>query len=207
MNKKYLKKLIGTSLMIAFIIAVSLISFSLVKAQYLEENTTLVFDGTIAGIDGPRNHLLPDVLNLAMAISGSAPIDLQVDGSTVYAGGLDFSDLMTGDFLKVNAKINGSVLTAKVIKREATSGYGNPGKQVVVHEALFVASDLSTITVDTKVTRMTFSYNVSTKFIGTNLESLDPGDKLKIIGEDSGSALLANQIIGNKIKIKTKVEH
>jgi len=106
------KKILGTLALFVFVIGVIFSTYSFVNAGNNSQGN-LQFDGIVTGISG----------NL---ITLDETTQISIDENTNFVAQLNFSDIETGDRLKINAKDTGSEIVAKVVKRiSCGSGYGN----------------------------------------------------------------------------------
>ena len=184
----YKKKLIGTALLLVMIFGAFLISSDNVRAQYMEIMNTIVTDGYVGEInENPDNF---DLYN-----SGLNPLNLKVNDSTVFTSNLEFSDLNSGDWVKVVAKIENNEAIAKVVRQDNGNGYGKQGKPVVIHNAIFASSTENILTIQSSVAIINITINSSTHFVGQGLTDLEVDEELTVIGTDSGTEFLAKTII------------
>lgn len=195
MSKKYSKKLIGTSLLLTIILGAFLISSDKVRAQYMEIMNTVVTDGYVIAVnDSPKGFTLYN--------AGINILPLKVNDHTNFIGfpdGDNLSDILkSGNWVKVIAKIKDGFAVAKVVKKNGDHGYGNPGIPVVIHDAVIWTKDPDTpdvIIIKSKITDIIITLNISTHFVGQSLDELGVGEKLTVIGTDSGTQFLAKTII------------
>lgn len=191
MNKIYYKKSIGTLIFAMLIIGISLISFSVAGAKFINNPfNTLNFDGLVDSVSASQITLLT---------SGTKPITVVlIDGKTNFVGDLESGDLEYLDHVKIIAKIDGDIITAKSIKKiDGTTGYGTAGDHVNIVRAVVTGKtdNPETFTVDSGSAIITFYVTSSTKFIKTTFNELDTEDIVHVIGTDSGINFLAKNVI------------
>lgn len=198
MNKTYGKKLIGTGVFALLVVGVFAAAASFVQAKFVENPGTLVFDGLVS--DSPIPIENGKKFELVLLTSGTEPVSVLTNKKTRFTGGISGADdVVPGDHLKIEAKVNDGVNTAKVVKlvESDASGYGTAGDKVFVARATVLSktSNPNTFTVESAAATVTFRVNSSTKFLFTTFDKLSDGDKVMVQGRDSGSEFVAKLVV------------
>ncbi|HUD11835.1 MAG TPA: hypothetical protein VMS08_05460 [Candidatus Saccharimonadia bacterium] len=174
------KKLIGTAA-IVFVLAVG--AFGTAKAAqafFLAGGSSLIFDGTVGTVG---------TASVTVYTTSTTPVLVEVTPTTVFDGGTRLSGLAPGDQLKIIAVRRGGILVGQVIKVESgVSGYGTTGDTVLVSPAVVVSTGSSSFVVRSNGIDITFNVSSATRFFNTSLGQLVPGERLVVIGEDTGSS-------------------
>jgi len=187
MQKKYGQKVIGTSIIAAFIISLTLAGFSFAQAQFMDNHTSVI-DGLV--VDKSTN-------TVTLSTSGTEDFILTIDSGTVFNKNMSFANVLIGGTINATVRNINGVNVAKVIRINNATGYGFAGEIVQIHDSKFVSKSAAeqTITVKSELTTITFHITPSTKFINTSFDELTEGNTLQIHGTDSGTSFLAQNII------------
>mgnify|MGYP003385645125 CR=1 FL=1 len=176
------KKLIG-SLVVAS--ALTLGIFGTAKASqafFLGTNKQLIFDATVGSVG---------TNSVTVYTTSSSPITLQINNRTRFSNRGSLGSLSPGDQIKVFARRSGGQLVATLINRPAnqTSGYGTAGDLALVQRGTVTAKTADTFTVQLGTgVSVTFHVNSSTRFFGTSFAGLTTGQRVLVIGRDTGSS-------------------
>jgi F0F1-type ATP synthase assembly protein I len=185
MQKKYARKIIGTSLMTIMIISLSLVGFSYAQAQFLDLKKIANVDGIIDSISAT---------SLTLHTNGSESIVFNINNHTVFTQNMTYLDFSPGESVKVIAKIRNHVATAKVIKKIGSAGYGCHGDHVFIRTAEITNIDGDTVTISSDLAIITFRISAATWFVNTPFADLVVGDRIQVNGYDSGVEFLANAV-------------
>ena len=181
------KKIVGTLVLLSLAAVGFFLAAPDIRAQFIDPRGSLIFDGTVSSTTPTTVTLLTD---------GTAPITVNVTNKTVFTGGKKLADLVPGDSVKVIARDTSSNPQARVIQTNAGSGgYGNAGDMAFVANGRITAKTASSITVQTDSATVTYRITSSTRFIRSSLASLNIGDRVQIIGRDSGSDFVARFVL------------
>jgi hypothetical protein len=174
------KKLIG-SVAIAFVLAVGVVGTAkAAQAFFVSGGHSLIFDATVGSVGSGM---------VTVYTTSTTPIVVDVTRNTVFEGGGGLGSLTPGEQLKIVASRRGTTLVGQVIKAESgVSGYGTTGDTVLVSPAVVVSTGSSSFVVSSNGVDVTFNVSSATRFFNTSLSQLRPGDRLVVIGQDSGSS-------------------
>jgi hypothetical protein len=174
------RKLIGT-LALAFVLAVG--AFGTAKAAqalFMATGPTLIFDGIVGTVgDG----------SFTAFTNSTDPVAVDVTNHTVISPSGSLSDLHSGDSVKVIAIRQDGALVAQVVTVESNiSGYGTAGNTVLLNPATVVLAGDDSFVVDAAGVDTVIHVNDVTRWFNTSLSQLQAGDKLVVIGQDTGNS-------------------
>jgi hypothetical protein len=174
------KKVIG-SLAIAFVVAVGAFgSAKAAQAFFLASGASMIFDATVGSTSSN---------SLTVYTTSTTPITVDVNSHTLIQGATGLSNLGPGDEVKIIASRVDGVLTAQIVKVETNiSGYGTAGDMVLVSPAVVVSTGANSFVVKSNGVDITFNVDSESKFFNTSLSQLTAGQKLVVIGQDTGDS-------------------
>lgn len=180
------RKLVGT-LVVAFALAVGVFGTAkAAQALFVGAGSTTVFDGVLTHV-GAGVHP-----NLTVATNGNNSVTVGTDSHTVVTGHQELSQLPVPEPVKIVAKNDSGHLVARVVNANSASSYGTAGDAVIVQKGTVVSksgnSNGGIIVVDVNGVHVTFHVNSSTRFSHTSFGSLQNGDELMVVGQDTGSS-------------------
>ncbi|NTV31440.1 hypothetical protein HGA91_05700 [candidate division WWE3 bacterium] len=186
MNKQTIKKIIGSLGIISIAGLLLFASADIVQARFLYTKNSLLADGVVGSV---TNN------SFVFYASGSDPIKVSYDRKTVITP--RHTALHNGDYIDLTGKVNGSRVTANIvrIKRGDGEGYGSEGTNVIITEGKIIDKTSNTLEVKTKISDINFMITPSTRFIGKTLSKLKVNDTVYISGEDTGNSFVAHLVI------------
>ena len=174
------RKIIGTIVLAAILLLGVFGTAKAAQAIFISQGRTLTFDAVVGFVG--RN-------DFSAYTTSSSPVTVDVNRRTIFSDHDSLRSMMPGDAVKIIATRSGRNLVGNFIDVEGTgSGYGTVGQPVVISNATVQFKTGTSFTVTTNGVSVLFNVNSSTRFFNTSFMQLRRGQRVTIIGVDTGSS-------------------
>ncbi len=186
-HRHWRTKIIGTAVL-GLVAAVAYFGIARgALAQYLDAGRAVILDGTVAETSDDSMTLLT---------TSTDPIEVQIDGRTVFAANTSLDEYDPGDQVKVIGRSRNQQVTAQVVQPRGGTGYGTTnGDPVMALDGTVTSKTDDSFTIRTNTTDVTFKVSATSRFFPGNLASLHTGDKVLAMGQDSPSGFQATMVV------------